>query len=137
MDLSKSQPTIDELQAGVWVDYHDAKLKIGSGSNPAYRNAQTQKMRDVMVAKKGKEQKLTPEEGSEIDLDLMAQFILIDWENISDNGKPLVYSQANARRLLAKYPILAQDVQSFAVDLSLFKQKEVEVAALGEASPGQ
>lgn len=139
MDLSKTQPTVEALQAGVWVDYHDAKLQIGSASNPNYRNAQSQKMRDVMIEKKGKVQKLTAEEGAAIDLELMAEFILIGWSNISDDGVQIPYSKSAAAVLLKKYPIFAQDVQAFAVDLSLFdvKQKAAEVAVLGEASPGQ
>lgn len=127
------------MEEGVWVAYNDASLLIGCSSSPKYQNTQRQKINEVLLSKKGTLVRLTPEESNKIDLELAADFLLLDWKNITDSGDQLSCTREVKISVMTIFPVILQDVQRFANDLSLFrfKQVEAEAKALGEALPGQ
>lgn len=101
MDIFAAFATDEKKEVeGTWFDVPggDARIKVARSSNPVYakevvkayekfakapKNDQTEKQQDAEYKR------------------LLAQHILLDWENLTFKGKTLPYSVQNAEMLLA------------------------------------
>lgn len=121
MDLTKLEKTRDQGEEGVWVEWDDARFKIRSTSSKAYRKA-------IQRASKGKSShRLTKDlkAAEKFGVEAMADGLLIDWENITENGKPLECNRENRIKVLTVGVALREFLATEAQAIELFEQ-EVE-----------
>lgn len=114
MDINSMTDLAARAEEGTWVQYEDAEFLIRSASSKAYRRA-------LQKASKGKSNhRLTKdlEVAEKFGVEALADGILIDWKNITENGKQLECTRENKIKLLqVAYPIrdfIATQAQDFA-----------------------
>jgi hypothetical protein len=62
------------------------------------------KLREQQAKRRGKDvEDMTLEEAEELSIE-SAVIRVIDWENITENGKPVTFSKENAERIFKEYP---------------------------------
>ncbi len=100
MDIFAAFATDETLETeGKWFPLSKkAKIRVARSGNPNYVNALRAKM---------KENQLDLSTGDEADqlaeeilIDVMAETILLGWEHLEFQGKPIAYSRDSARTLL-------------------------------------
>lgn len=100
MDIFAAFATDDKREVeGAWFDVPggDARVKVARSSNPRYAKAVVKAYEKYAKAPKGE----TTERQQEAEYNkLLAQYILLDWENVSFKGEPLRYSHPMAEQLL-------------------------------------
>ena len=83
---------------GVWEQIGDAKVKVASTQSTIYQKRLMEEVRKRGLFDpntEGHQEKM-----SELVLDLFAECILLDWENVQYQGKSLDYNHGNARMAL-------------------------------------
>ena len=112
-----------------------ARMEIGEGAsilvarlgNPAFQAAYQRVPRGIRnLAASGR---LPQGKGAELISNLMAKTIVQGWEGLLDNGKPLAYSEDNARDVLIRYKDLRDAVWEFAEDAQNYRDDELEQEA--------
>ena len=129
MDLSKNRVDLDLATAGVWVPLDDGRLKIAQWMNESQRAYIAKRMEPYNRTKATSRGKNIEEEIAEdILMESVARHVLVGWENMSDGGAELVYSTANAKRLLADKSLrwFYEYVVEQAQDIGNFMQEELE-----------
>lgn len=127
MDLKKDFSTNKALEEdGAWVDIGDGgKLKIARAGN----KKSIAHMR--LISKPHLAQitygKLSDEVATALAVEVLAEAILLDWDGITDGGKPLPYSKDNAIKMLTEYPDFRDLVSKIADERKTF-QKEIDEA---------
>lgn len=99
------------------------------GSNSSKVKAYGRKKYNEYIAKvqaakrRGKEpEEITPEEADELQVE-SAIIRLIDWRGIDEDGKPVVFSQENAQRILSEHPWIATQIIEESDNLANFTNK--------------
>lgn len=129
MDLKtfKTDPTLDE---GAWVNLGDARLKIARLGSPKYASAAAKRLKPH---RESLELGVMPDaEAQKIEIELLADFILLDWENVSLEGQPLPYGRDNVIRALG-IEVFRTWVKDQARDLENFRTKETSDAVTAVA----
>lgn len=127
MDLKKDFSTNKDLEEqGAWVDIGDGgKLKIArAGNKKAIAHLRLVSKPHLAQITYGK---LSDEVSTQLAVEVIAEAILLDWEGITDGGKPLPYSKENAIRMLLEYPDFRDLVSKIADERKTF-QKEIDEA---------
>jgi len=114
MDITQLQTDDTLREKGTWITYGDAKFLIRSTDSRQYRRA-------IMQHAKGKGGRATKEAESlhEMSIEALADAILLDWENVKENGVPLACTRENKLKVLKIAPIRefiageAQDIEAF------------------------
>jgi hypothetical protein len=132
MDIGKRFGTNPAKETeGVWLflprDYHDddgppARVLLARAGNRNYQK---------MVARLSRPHRHELRSGAEGVLDsvitrAMSKTILLDWENITEYGKTIVYSQEEAFRLLSKHQGFREMIADMASDIENFRDEELE-----------
>lgn len=132
MDFKKAYGTNKTLEKeGVWVPIDEtSRIKVARDGNDNYFNALQRLVKEHGFSQfqitKGK---IPNDVMADIVLRAMGETVLVDWEGMSDDDKPVKYSPTASYEMLKKYPDFADDVLSIAKNISLF-QKEVEDAEI-------
>lgn len=126
MDLTsfKTDPT---KQNGTWIEYGDARFLIASAYAPEYKKA----LRKRMAKIPGHLLKSQPALAEKAAADTMATHVLLDWEGVTDNGKPTEPTPEN-RRAALDIPAFSDWVAEQAMNLGNFQAEgdADDVAAL-------
>ena len=99
MDLNKTRIDTELAKEGVWVPLDgETRLKIAQWLNPHHRKY-LQKALDPYkrALRMGT---LSDEDSNRIEAEAVAHTVLIDWDNLKDNGVNLEYSKEKATQLL-------------------------------------
>jgi hypothetical protein len=107
---------------GVWTSYEDAELKIARWNNEAHRNGIQKLYRKCGGKRSGISEALS----ERIGIEAMADYILMDWKNVTENGAVLPATRENKIRLLTDYPDFRDDVFQLSRDPDLFYEEEQE-----------
>ncbi len=118
---------LDTAESGAWVDYEKGiKFKIARANTPAYRGAVKR------LHKQHKHQidteTLSDERSDQIVADLMASYVLLDWEGLQNGEADFPYSKENAEALLGDeaYSELRNWIIAQANDMNNFRVKEIK-----------
>lgn len=112
-------------QNGTWMEVGDAKFLVARAGNKAYVK---QLGKEVERNQKSLDRKDDAADAlsDKIMVDVLADAILLGWENVSYKGEPLEYSKANAKMLLA-HKEFRREIMKLADDFNAFKlQQEAE-----------
>ena len=112
---------------GVWVPHGEAKFLVARSGNRKYvklLSAEVEKNQKLLDTKDEAADKLS----DAIMVNVMAQTILLGWENVGFKGEPLEYSLENAKTLL-RVKDFRREVGKWADDISNFKAELEEAQA--------
>ena len=133
MDIFASFATDESLEVeGKWFNLSKtARVKVARAGNPNYVKRLRKKLDEnrIDLESQGEEANDLAEK---VMIDVMADTILLGWEDIQFQGKPMGYSPLNAR-LLLKVKDFRKKVSGFSESFEAFKVKQEE--ELGNDSP--
>lgn len=128
MDLSKFKTDQSLEQEGAWVNIDESsRVLIARMGSERYKDMLQRKTKPYRHAIRTNT--LPDEVFEKILIEVIAHTILLGWENVDDEGQPVLYSPDNAKRLLSKYKDFRDLVVGFAQDSALFRKEELEEAA--------
>lgn len=120
MDISKYKSNPKKEQEGVWVEVGDASFKIARMNNIAYRKLLAEKMKPHRAAV----------QANNLDMDVLikimaetvAETIILDWKNLTDDGVPVPYSKEKVIELMTNdaYKDLGEFLMKLAEDRNRF-----------------
>ena len=125
MDIFAQYATDDTAEKeGVWVPHGDAKFLIARAGNRKYvkRLSEAYTENEVLLDIKNEAADALSDK---IMIDVIANTILLGWENVSFNDTPLEYSEANAKTILAVKDF-RKLVMKWSDDMARFKVKQLE-----------
>ena len=120
MDLSKFKADRTAEDEGVWValdgDDTGARVKLARIGNRRYREAMQRRMKPFRRAlRAGTLEEATAER---VTAEVLAETVLLDWQDLALDGAALAYSPDRARELLLE----------MATDIELYRQQDQEEA---------
>lgn len=125
MDMNIFKTNANVEVTGVWHDLGDGKIKIARYNNPVYQKAirrLTTPFANLINA--GTDE--SADKASEITIEAMAEAIVVDWKDVTDEGTPLEYSKENAVILLTKYPDFREWVSLKATSARFYRDEYLE-----------
>jgi len=126
------------MDEGQWFDLGDgARIRLRSRDSKEVRNAIRRATRPHQAAIRA--DRFPMEKMEAIMTDVMAGTIIVDWEGITEGGKPVAFSVDTARRFVTEFPEFRRIVDAFASDLAAFNQEQRQegVEALKKSSAGK
>lgn len=132
MDLSKFKADRTAEDEGVWValdgDDSGARVKLARIGNRRYREAMQRRMKPFRRAlRAGTLEEATAER---VTAEVLAETVLLDWQDLALDGAALAYSPDRARELLLD-PALRDFrdlIVEMATDIELYRQQDQEEA---------
>lgn len=115
MDLTTFR-TDPSKQDGTWIEYGDARFLIASAHSPAYKKALRARVSKIPAHLL----KSQPQLAEKAAADVMATHVLLDWEGVTENGKPLEPT-SEARRAALDIPAFSDWVAEQAMNLANFQ----------------
>jgi hypothetical protein len=118
MDINELQTgaTADE---GIWIEYGDARFKIRHTNTKTYRKIVSKAGRGKAPGKLRKDVELQTKFGIEV----LAEAVLMDWENITEGGKKMKPTPENKIKLLNASEDLRNYLAEEAQDIANFTQE--------------
>lgn len=112
---------VDETkeQSGTWMEVGDAKFLVARAGNKSYvklLGKEVEKNQKSLDRKDEAADALS----DKIMIDVLAETILLGWENVSYKGKPMEYSKVNAKELLS-HKEFRREIMKLADDFNAFK----------------
>lgn len=119
----------NKVANGAWITIDDdgAKVLVARMNNTRYLSLVSQRTREKKAELKTTV--LTEAEMEKIQNICFAEAVLLGWEGMTDEGKPVSYTPLNAAAMLSKYPDFHELVFALASNIDNFREetaKEVE-----------
>ena len=128
MDFGKSFADPELEKEGVWVDYLDgASVRLARAGNVNFSRMYSNKMKPHR--RQQDDGTLDPDIETKILCEVMAETILLDWKQITVEGKEFKYSNGNAFKMLYKYQDFRLDMANLAASQENFFAKIDEDSA--------
>lgn len=126
MDIFAAYAVDENLEVnGTWMEVGDAKFLVARSGNKNYVKALSkavERNRKALNRRDDEADKLSDKLMAEV----IAKTILLGWEGVKYQGKPLEYNAENAVMVL-KHPEFRKEIMQLADDFDQFKaQKEAE-----------
>lgn len=115
-------------EAGVWVDLgQGARVKVARDTSPAYRK----RLQDVIRPYRGAiaANALDDRQAHALFAEAAAGTLLLDWDGIEIDGKPVPFSVAAAEQLMEEVPDFYKTIKSFAEDAALYREQHEDAEA--------
>jgi hypothetical protein len=126
----ESLKTDPAKERGTWVRLDPTcRVKVVYTNSPEYQFHQKQAMkpfRKILQTTRDFDDAMSQEAQDKLTVDLLVDYVLIDWEGVEYGGKSLEFSKENARTVLTEVPAFRQMVEDAAATLSNFRAKERE-----------
>lgn len=101
MDITKFRTDEEKERKGVWIPIGDgAELLIARWGNPEMVKTSERLMEPPEIKQAYRHGALSEEKALEINIETMAESILLDWRGLEEKGKSIQYSKAKAIELL-------------------------------------
>lgn len=102
MDFTKQYGSTDPKTNAEWVEHEGAKFFIAPANNIAFKN-KTLEMFKISELQGGGLDKLTAKQVVEVESEIKAHTILLDWEKVENQGQTCGYSKEKAKEMLVNY----------------------------------
>lgn len=130
MDLNSIKIDKQKMSEGVWVDCGDGlRLKLASTQSPEYKAFLVKKLRRARRGGVGAMIEIT----AQVTTEALAEYVIRDWEGLTQNGEPVQYSKQMAKRLLEDFPRFRSIVDE-ALDEDMFLEAEETEETAGNSS---
>lgn len=128
MDLNEFSVNDKLSVEGKWVPIgKSAELRIARLNNEPYRDFIKKKLKPYKSAMRSGV--VDDDLMTEVLVQAMARYILLDWKGLTEKGEALVYNIETAERVLREKEPFRELVASLANDADLFREAEIEEAA--------
>jgi hypothetical protein len=125
MDLEKTFGTDESLvEKGVFVNVGDAEVRIRKWENEDFNRLFRKKMQPY----RGQSQNGTLGDGvaEEIMDEVIAETIIVDWENVTRGGDEVECNTENVLEALEDYPEFREEIINQAQTISNFQKNQLE-----------
>jgi hypothetical protein len=102
MDFTKDYGSLDPKTHAQWFEHEGSKFLIAPSNNVAFKNKTLEMFNMNEIQSNGLES-MTAAKIVHIESQIKAHTILLDWENVSNDGKPLKYSIEVATTMWTNY----------------------------------
>jgi hypothetical protein len=133
MDLNTYKTDRTKDLEGAWIELGDgARLLVASVQSPTYKKVIRKRLKGIP----GHLLKADPEMQDKIIGEVMAEFILLDWEGITEDGLAVKPTLENRKKAM-KLPHFREVVAELATDISVFQAEDeaADVAAIKSDTP--
>lgn len=104
MDILATKRDAAAVESGQWVEnipqMGDLRLKVRGFSSPTVIAARTERERNVDASGRNRDGTVKSDVGMQITREVLIDVVLMDWDNLSSNGKKLKYSVDQAAEYL-------------------------------------
>lgn len=104
MDIQSLKKNSAAIAEGQWIDdipnMGDLRLKVRGASSTYVVGVRARKQRAVPRNERMRDGSLTPETTIRIETEVLHEAVLLDWDGLTDGGKPVKYDQTLAREWL-------------------------------------
>lgn len=101
MDITKFRTDAEKEKKGVWIPIGEgAELLIARWGNPDMIKVSERLMEPAEIRQAFRHGALSEEKAQEINTEIMAEAILLNWRGLEENGKAIPYSKEKAIELL-------------------------------------
>tara|TARA_R100000234_G_scaffold927_1_gene769 strand:- start:2383 stop:2820 length:438 start_codon:yes stop_codon:yes gene_type:complete len=124
---ARYQTDKDAESEGVWEDIGEGfRVKVARSNNPHHQRVAENLMRPYrrQIANGS----LSNDKMTEITVKAMSEALLLDWEGLEIDDKPVPYSREMAHKLLTEYKDFREEVAELAQSIELFRSSEIEEA---------
>jgi hypothetical protein len=140
MDLSKLKVDSAKIATGSWVgdipSMGDLRLKVRGISAPAFVDAQRRLMRGVAKDERNRDGTLPSAVADRVTGTALHQAVLLDWDNLTTDGKTAPYDASLALQLLTDPDYaMFRDAVVWAAGIVSADEGEVADAILGNSAP--
>tara|TARA_R100001509_G_C4692523_1_gene157342 strand:- start:113 stop:505 length:393 start_codon:yes stop_codon:yes gene_type:complete len=125
MDFTKQYGSTDPKTNAQWVEHEGAKFFIAPANNIAFKN-KTLEMFKMNELQGGGLDKLTAKQVVEIESEIKAHTILLDWEQVEDQGQTCQYSHDKAKEMLTNYEQFRNFIDAESVKVATAIKKVVD-----------
>lgn len=130
MNLTKTFQTDPTLDEGSWVKLGDAQIKIARLGSPRYQSGVAARLRPHRAEIEAGS--MNDKEAMQIEIELLADFIVLDWKNVEFDDAPMPYSRDNAIKALG-LELFRNWVREQARNLENFRTRETKEAVAAVA----
>lgn len=119
-------------QDGVWIEYDETtKFKLGSLSSRRYKQAYQSALDKIRQGNR----RVTPEQAEEIQLQVISEAVVLDWQGVQMQGAEYPCLPANVHFVIKNCPQVREFIIAAAGNYENFKAEKLEAAKsqLGEA----
>jgi len=121
MDFTKKFGSLDPKVQAEWIDYDGSRFLIAPANNIAFKN-KTLEMFKMGEIQSGGLDNLSAKRVIEIEAEVKAHTILLDWENVTDQNTPVPYNTDKARDMIVNYESFRQWLDAESIKLANKKQ---------------
>jgi hypothetical protein len=126
MDIGKLKTDPSKETEGVWVELDGtASIKVRYSDSIESQKKVNDRLRPYRKLVARDSEAIPQEEQDRLAKGILADYILVDWKGITENGAEVAFSRENARRLL-EIPIFRQMVERAAQDIANFRAAQAE-----------
>ena len=134
MDFKARYKTDKDAESeGVWEDIGEGfRVKVARSNTPHHQRVAENLMRPYrrQIANGS----LSNDKMTEITVKAMSEALLLDWEGLEIDDKPVPYSRETAHKLLTEYKDFREEVAELAQSIELFRSSEIEEAEKNSSS---
>jgi len=125
-DLTKLFKTDEKLEiSGVWEDVGNGiRVKVARFNNTAHKRVMEQLMKPHQHAMRTKS--MSEEVAEKLLVKGMAKTILLDWEGVEVDGKPIQHSVKNAEQILSDFKDFRDLISNISTSMEIYRIQETE-----------
>jgi hypothetical protein len=121
MDFTKKFGSLDPKVQAEWIDYDGSRFLIAPANNIAFKN-KTLEMFKMGEIQSGGLDNLSAKRVIEIEAEVKAHTILLDWEKVEDQGALVPYNTEKAKDMIVNYESFRQWLDTESIKLATKKQ---------------
>lgn len=120
MDFTKKFGSLDPKVQAEWIEYDGSRFLIAPANNIAFKNKTLEmfKMSEIQ----GGIDNLSAKKVVEIEAEVKAHTILLDWEKVEDQGVSVSYNPEKAKEMIVNYEPFRTWLDAESVKLATKKQ---------------
>ncbi len=122
MDFTKQFGSLDPKVQAEWIEHEGSKFLIAPANNIAFKN-KTLEMFKMGEIQSGGLDNISAKRVIEIEAEVKAHTVLLDWENVEDQGVKIPYNTDKAKEMIVNYEPFRNWLDAEAVKLATKKQQ--------------
>jgi len=137
MDILSKKVDSAKIEAGAWVDdipgMGDLRLNVRGYNSMIATQCRAEKMRSIPLSERAEDGSITSQQSRTIFAEAHVEAVVLGWENLTENGEDVPYSEEAARKYCLDPDFSAfNDAITYAAGV-IDRSKSEEAKALGKS----